>query len=155
MNAPVAWPLVIYYDASCPLCARELGTLKAFDRGARLLLIDCSPLDFDDAHVAEAGLSRHELMRAIHARDSAGRWYRAIDVFALAYEAGGLAGVAGAFRSPRWRPIWDWLYPRIADNRMWLSQLGLTRLYGRTIEFAARRAARRASTCHDGKCAAP
>lgn len=151
MNA-VAWPLVIYYDASCPLCARELGTLEAFDHESRLILVDCSAMDFRDAHVAEAGLSRDELMHAIHARDSAGHWYRAIDVFALAYEAAGLAGVAGAFRSPRWRPLWDWLYPRIARNRMWLSQLGVTNLYGWLIELAARRAMCRAQSCRDNAC---
>ena len=139
MTAAVAWPLVIYFDASCPLCARELGTLSAFDHQSRLILVDCSSADFRDVDTAEAGLSRDDLMRAIHARDSAGRWYRAIDVFAFAYEAAGLAGVAGAFRSPRWRPVWDWLYPRIARNRMWFSQLGLTHLYGRFVSSPVKR----------------
>jgi hypothetical protein len=36
---------------------------------------------------------------------------------------------------------------------MLLSHLGLTNLYGWLIEFAAKRAARRAQTCRDGACA--
>jgi predicted DCC family thiol-disulfide oxidoreductase YuxK len=153
MNLDAAWPLTIYYDASCPLCAREIATLAACDFESKLRLVDCSPLEFCDPQATEASLTRAELMRAIHARDEAGRWYRGIDVFALAYQAAGLHGVARAFGHRRWRPVFDWLYPRVAKHRMLLSHLGLTNLYGWLIEFAAKRAARRAQTCRDGACA--
>ncbi len=152
MNLYAAWPLTIYYDASCPLCAREIGTLAACDRASRLNLIDCSPLEFNDTQVTEVGLNRQELMLAIHARDSAGKWYRGIDVFVLAYHAAGLHGAARAFGHRRWRPVFDWLYPRVARHRMLLSRLGLTNLYGWLITFAAKRAAHRAQTCRDGAC---
>ena len=28
MRHPTAWPLTLYYDGSCPLCAREIRTLR-------------------------------------------------------------------------------------------------------------------------------
>ena len=87
MITAVTWPLTIYYDASCPLCEREISMLMAWDRQSHLQLVDCSPPGFTDAHTLEAGLTCNDLMRAIHARDNAGAWYSGIAVFALAYQA--------------------------------------------------------------------
>jgi len=130
MKIDPAWPLTIYYDASCPLCERELGTLASCDSECRLVLVDCSSPNFGDRHTADAGLEQSNLMLAIHARDATGRWYRGIDVFALAYHAAGAKIVARILTHPRLRPFWEWLYPRIAKKRMLLSKLGLTDLYG-------------------------
>jgi predicted DCC family thiol-disulfide oxidoreductase YuxK len=138
MKLDAAWPLTIYYDAACPLCEREIGTLASCDLNSRLRLIDCSPLDFVDVHATAAGLDRQDFMRAIHARDATGRWYRGIDVFALAYQAAGMTGVARVFAHPRLRPFWDWLYPHIAKHRMLLSRFGVTDLYGWLIVQGSR-----------------
>ena len=40
MNA--TWPLVIYYDASCPLCMAEMGNLMLRNREANLVFVDVS-----------------------------------------------------------------------------------------------------------------
>ena len=152
MIATATWPLTIYYDASCPLCEREISMLMAWDRQSHLQLVDCSPPGFTDAHTLEAGLTCNDLMRAIHARDNAGAWYSGIAVFALAYQAAGLSGMARAFNHPRWRPYWDKLYPFIARHRMLLSRLGVTSVYGYVISLAASRAAKRAQSCRDGAC---
>ena len=147
-----AFPLTIYYDASCPLCAEEMHALRAYDRRGRLHLIDCSDRDFADDAVAAAGLSRSELMRLIHARDAAGRWYRGIDVFEHAYRAAGVEAVARLWGAPRLRPTLSRLYRWIARHRMALSRLRLNALFGWWVRRAARKAHARQSPCRDGTC---
>ena len=149
------WPLTIYYDRSCPLCREEMQALKDHDREDRLRLVDASAPGFRDPHVAAAGLAPAELMRRIHARDAAGRWYVGVPVFELAYGAAGLAGIARFWGHPRLRPLWDAAYPWIARLRQPLSALRLNRAYGAWVRRAAARAQRRSQACRDGACRLP
>jgi len=144
--------LTIWYDASCPLCATEMHALQRHAGAESLRLIDCSPPGFRDEDVAAAGFARADLMRLIHARDSEGRWLRGVEVFERAYRLAGIPGVADVFAHRRLRPLWDRLYPLIARHRMLISRLRLGALYSRTIDWAARRAARRARSCAGGRC---
>lgn len=153
MNA--AWPLVIYYDASCPLCREEMHALASHDHRQRLRLVDASTPRFQDPDTAAAGLDAEALMRLIHARDAQGRWYRGVEVFELAYRAAGLYGIASVWGHPRLRPVWDWLYPWIARFRQPLSRLRLNRLYGAMVRRAAKRAQRRSAGCASGLCNLP
>jgi predicted DCC family thiol-disulfide oxidoreductase YuxK len=153
MNA--AWPLVIYYDASCPLCREEMHALKDHDTEARLRLVDASPASFADDHVAAAGIARADLMRLIHARDAAGRWFIGVEVFELAYAAAGLNGIARLWANPRLRPVWNRLYPWVARLRQPLSWLRLNRAYGWLVRRAATRAQARAAACATGRCDLP
>ncbi len=150
-----AWPLVIYYDASCPLCREEMHALTAHDVDARLQLVDASPAGFGDEHTRAAGIDHAALMGLIHARDERGRWYRGVEVFELAYGAAGLAGIAALWGHPRLRPLWDRLYPWVARFRQPLSRLRLNRLYGSLVRRAAIRAQRRAGACAAGACPLP
>ncbi|KFN47366.1 thiol-disulfide oxidoreductase DCC family protein [Arenimonas composti] len=153
--ATVVWPLTIFYDASCPLCREEMHAIKAWDRGNRLRLRDASAPGFADARCAAAGVDVPALMQAIHAVDGAGRWYRGVGVFELAYGAAGLHSVARMFAHPRLQPLWERLYPWIARFRQPLSRLGINRLYGWGVRRAAARAERRAAGCRDGVCSLP
>jgi predicted DCC family thiol-disulfide oxidoreductase YuxK len=121
----LAYPLTIYYDASCPLCRAELETLKARDGDHLLRLVDCSADAFDDADARVHGVTRDAMMRRIHARDAAGRWLQGLDVFTAVYRAAGLFFLARIYASRRLRPLLDRLYPWIADHRQMLSRLGL------------------------------
>ena len=154
MNA-VAWPLQIYYDRSCPLCREEMHALLAHDHLGRLRLVDASVPGFDDPALAAAGLDQAALMRLIHARDAAGRWYRGVEVFELAYGAAGLVSVARLWANPRLRPLWDRLYPWVARMRQPLSKLRLNRAYGWLVRRAAARAQARAGACAAGRCELP
>ncbi len=148
----VAWPLCIYYDAHCPLCAQEMESLAANDVFSRLQLVDCSTPDFQDPFLAEAGISARHAMDFIHARDADGRWLKGVAVFEAAYAAIGVHGISRLLADRRLRPLWDWLYPRMANNRRWLSRLGLNRLFGKLVATAAKRAAIRAMACAEGNC---
>lgn len=146
------YPVVLYFDASCPLCRKELTALKAHDRQDRLLLRDCSAVDFHDEAVERAGLTRADLMRAIHARDQTDRWFVGIDVFVLAYRAGGIEWLAKLWAHPRLRPLWDRLYPWVARHRMALSRLGVNAAFDFLLRRLATRAKRRAQGCDNQHC---
>ena len=147
-----AWPLVIYYDASCPLCREEMHALSGADHSGRLQLRDASVPGFQDADLQAAGIALPELMRLIHARDAEGRWFRGVEVFELAYGAAGLHGIAALWAHPRLRPVWDRLYPWVARFRQPLSLLRLNRPYGWLVRRAAARAQRKAASCATGAC---
>ena len=128
-DATLAYPLTVYYDASCPLCRAEMETLKARDCDDRLRLVDCSAAAFDARATAAQGVTRTMMMERIHARDVAGRWLVGLDVFAAVYGAAGLHGLARIYGSRRLRPLLDCAYPWIAAHRYALSRLGLPRFF--------------------------
>ncbi|HMB56530.1 MAG TPA: DUF393 domain-containing protein [Arenimonas sp.] len=156
MSAVVArFPLTIFYDAGCPLCTKEMHAIKDYDQHDRLHLVDCSDVDFADIDAARAGIARADMMRLIHARDAAGRWFIGMDVFVLAYREVGIEAMAQLW-SNRWlRPLWDRLYPWVADHRMGLSRIGFTNAFDLLLRWAARRAQKQAQACRDGRCELP
>ena len=133
MNRPIAYPLTVYYDASCPLCATEMHALRDRDPSGNLGLVDCSAADFDDSGLLASGVNREKLMTLIHARDAYGRWLVGPDCFAAVYGAVGLKSAAAVWGSPRLQPIWKSLYPWVARNRQRLSRLGAHRLLARIL----------------------
>jgi hypothetical protein len=78
---------------------------------------------------------------------------RSVPVFEAAYAAVGMNAVAKTFANKRLRPVWDRLYPWIADNRHFISKLGLNKMYGWWVARAARKAHLRSQACKDGVCA--
>lgn len=125
---PVRYPLTIFYDASCPMCAGEMHALKKRDSDGRLALVDCSAPEFDENELLGDGIRRRDLMGLIHARDARGRWFVGVDAFEVVYRAAGLEAVARVWGSPRWRPLLSRIYPWIARYRQPLSRLGVAAL---------------------------
>ena len=68
MNDAPRYPLTVFYDASCPMCASEMHALRDLDTRGRLKLVDCSAPEFRDAGLRAEGLTRDVLMQRIHAR---------------------------------------------------------------------------------------
>jgi predicted DCC family thiol-disulfide oxidoreductase YuxK len=142
--AAVRFPLTIFYDASCPMCATEMRVLKSRDTQGRLNLVDCSAADFDESVLAGMPIRRRDLMTLIHARDARGRWFVGIEVFEIAYRAAGLETLAGVWGSRRLRPLLRRLYPWIARHRQVLSRLGFNRLVRLVLPIPCR--------SHEGAC---
>jgi predicted DCC family thiol-disulfide oxidoreductase YuxK len=151
----ISYPLTIYYDASCPLCRTEISALKQYDANGRIEIIDCSPDNFKDEHADKAGYGREAMMRLIHARDAAGQWLIGVPVFEAAYGATGIVGMQKLWGNSMLRPIWDRIYPWVADNRMFLSKLGVTKLFGWMVTRAAKKANATSQACKDGVCEIP
>ena len=145
----LTFPLTVYYDASCPLCASEMHALKARDRDGRLLLVDCSTPGFDDRGFAAEGITQAAMLARIHARDARGRWLQGVDVFVEAYRVAGFERIATALENSWLRPWFVRIYPWIARHRFSLSRLGLFRTYNR---IAARARRSDASVDCGGRC---
>ena len=148
----ITYPMRIYYDASCPLCRTEITALKQYDANKRLEIVDCSPENFTDEFADKAGYRRAKMMRLIHARDAAGQWLIGVSVFEAAYGATGIIGMQKMWANPILRPVWDRIYPWIADNRMFLSKLGITKLFGWLVTRAAKKANAKSQACANDMC---
>jgi predicted DCC family thiol-disulfide oxidoreductase YuxK len=148
----INYPLRIYYDDSCPLCRREMFALKSYDSLDRLELIDCSPANFTDAYADQSPYCRAEMMRLVHARDAAGQWLIGVPVFIAAYGATGITGMEKMWSNPLLRPIWDRVYPWIADNRLFLSKIGITWFFSWLVARAAKKANAKARACAEDRC---
>src|SRR5260221_29689 len=147
MNRPPRYPLTVFYDASCPMCASEMHALRDLDREGRLELVDCSAAQFSDEGLRAEGITKDKLMALIHARDAHGRWLVGIDCFEAVYRAVGLEGAARIWGDRQLRPLLKRAYPWIARNRQTLSRLGVNRL----VRWLLPKVARHAQHC-DGYC---
>jgi len=129
MKRPLVYPLTVFYDASCPMCASEMQALRARDTRGHLAPVDCSAPQFDDEEgLLAEGITREKLMTLIHARDARGRWLVGVDCFEAAYRAVGLEGAARLWGDRRLRPVLQRVYPWIARHRQTLSRLGMNAL---------------------------
>ncbi len=123
----VTYPITIYFDGSCKLCSSEINNLVARDKHQAILLVDCSPEDFDDRGLPA---NRETMMNMIHARDAAGEWLRGVDVFIAAYRAADMNFVSRVL-AHRWvKPLAARGYLWVVRNRYWLSRLGLHHVMG-------------------------
>lgn len=78
------YPLEIYYDGGCRLCAGEMTHYRRVNSGQRLVFIDFAAPGFDPA---EHDLEIEALRRALHVRDAGGRVFVGIDGFVRIWEA--------------------------------------------------------------------
>jgi predicted DCC family thiol-disulfide oxidoreductase YuxK len=114
------WPLTLYFDGDCPLCAREIKLLSARATPDRLLFVDISAEAFD---ATPLGFTAADMASSLHARFADGTWVTGLDATLWSWRAAGL----GAWAAPlswrltrpllnigyrlfcRWRPHLAWL----------------------------------------------
>jgi predicted DCC family thiol-disulfide oxidoreductase YuxK len=99
MPAKPGFPLRIFYDGACSVCATEIERYGRMDREGRLILVDISAPDFDPAPL---GITRDEFMYQMHAIDRSGTVYRNVEAFWAIWQAfpsSTLLGLLGAFIS--------------------------------------------------------
>lgn len=114
------WPLTLYFDGGCPLCAREIKLLSARATPDRLLFVDISDEAFD---AKSLGLTLGQMESSLHARFDDGTWVKALDATLWSWRAAGLgiwaAPLSWRLTRPllnlgyrlfcRWRPHLAWL----------------------------------------------
>lgn len=79
-----AFPLKIFYDGSCLVCASEIAVYRRQNPQGRLIFVDISRDDFD------AGAYGKELaafMAQMHVRDAEGQFFTGVDAFLLIWQA--------------------------------------------------------------------
>jgi predicted DCC family thiol-disulfide oxidoreductase YuxK len=83
MVSPV-FPLHIFYDGSCSVCATEVERYGRKDRDSRLILVDISAPGFDPAPF---GITLAEFMYQMHGIDQSGRVFRGVEAFWAIWQA--------------------------------------------------------------------
>lgn len=145
--------LTAYYDGQCGLCRAEIQEIHALDTQGEIALVDCSAPDFEDELCLAAGISREDLLGAMHVRDVLGDWHRGVDGIALLYASVGAPWLARAWAHPLTRPFTRRLYPWVVRHRHLLSRLGLNLVAPRVLRLFAQRHQRRAAPlCSHGRC---
>jgi predicted DCC family thiol-disulfide oxidoreductase YuxK len=145
--------LTVYYDGQCGLCSAEMAEIHALDAHGEIAQVDCSAPDFSDDAVTRAGLSRDDLLGALHVHDALGDWHRGVDAIALLYATVGAPWLARAWTHPLTRPITRRVYPWVVAHRQQLSRLGLHLVAPRVLRlFAQRHQARHMPHCSHGSC---
>ncbi|MFT0634756.1 thiol-disulfide oxidoreductase DCC family protein [Pseudomonas sihuiensis] len=115
-----AWPLTLYFDGDCPLCAREIRLLSRHASPQRLLLVDISAADFDPLPL---GLSLTAMQNRLHARWADGTWLLGLDASLWSWEAAGLGAWVAPLRWRPLRPLLEWGYRLFCRLRPHLARL--------------------------------
>ncbi|MES2818361.1 MAG: DUF393 domain-containing protein [Pseudomonadota bacterium] len=136
MSAP-RWPLTLYFDGDCPLCAREIHMLRRHADAQRLHLVNVAAADFDPEAV---GQSKRILQDRLHARFADGQWVTGLDATLWSWRAAGLEGWAAPLTWRPLRPLFELgyrLFCHLRPHLAWLPHPDGTR------------------RCKDGQCATP
>jgi len=84
MAAKVVYPLRIFYDGSCSLCAAKMEAYRQKDANGHLVFVDISAPSFDPAPY---GIPLEAFMYEMHAIDTGGAVYRGVDAFRVIWRA--------------------------------------------------------------------
>ncbi|RPH76716.1 MAG: DUF393 domain-containing protein [Nitrospiraceae bacterium] len=112
------YPLTVFFDGACPICAREITLMKRLDRRRQLAFCDFSTQDYD---AASSGFATAELAAVIHARWADGSVITGVEVFRAMWEAVGLGFLARLSRLSLVEPLVVNAYAWFARNRMRLT----------------------------------
>jgi predicted DCC family thiol-disulfide oxidoreductase YuxK len=79
-----AYPLQIFFDGSCSVCAAEMEVYRRKEHGGRLLFVDIGAPEFDPTPY---GITLEAFMYEMHAIDRENRVYRGVDAFRAIWQA--------------------------------------------------------------------
>lgn len=112
------YPLTVFFDGACPICAREIALMKRLDRRRHLTFCDFSRPEYD---AGSTGFAPSELGRVIHARWADGSVITGVEVFRAMWEAVGLGLLAKLSRLSVVEPLVLKAYAWFARNRLRLT----------------------------------
>ena len=78
------YPLQIFFDGSCSVCAREMEAYRRKERTGRLQFVDISAPGFDPAPYH---ITLEELMHEMHAIDRENHVFRGVEAFRAIWQA--------------------------------------------------------------------
>ena len=145
------YPLTLFYDAECAVCALEMDHLRARNDAGRLRFVDISVPGFESPL---PGVAPAELDAQIHALRPDGSVLRGVEVLRLAYAAVGLGWV---MRPTGWaplRPLADLGYRLFARHRRRISRVAAP-LIDAVRAARAREVEKRMRACSGGACDMP
>ena len=87
-----SFPLCVFYDGSCSVCAREIEHYQRKDRNNRLIAVDISAPEFDPQAY---GISLKSFMSELHCIDQEERVYRGVESFWAIWQAFPAASLYG------------------------------------------------------------
>ncbi|HTG83010.1 MAG TPA: DUF393 domain-containing protein [Geobacteraceae bacterium] len=79
-----AYPLEIFYDGSCSVCAGKMEAYRRKKHSGRLLFVNIAAPAFDPTPY---GITLDEFMHEMHAIDREGRVYRGVEAFRVIWQA--------------------------------------------------------------------
>ena len=79
-----AYPLQVFFDGSCSVCAAEMEVYRSKEHGGRLRFVDISDPAFDPAPY---GITLEAFMFEMHAIDRENHVYRGVDAFRAIWQA--------------------------------------------------------------------
>ena len=115
-----AWPLTLYFDGACPLCAREIKHLRRHADPARLLLVDISAVDFIPPLDLPNDANLHQ---RLHARLADGQWLSGPEATLWSWRAAGLGHWVAPLAWPWLHGAWQALYGLFSMARPYLGWL--------------------------------
>ena len=89
-HSPADWQIEVFFDGDCPLCKREIDTLRHMDRQHNIRFTNIAAPDF---RASEFGPTWDEFMSEIHGRLPDDTWVRGVEVFRRLYAAVGWSPV--------------------------------------------------------------
>ena len=110
--------LEVFFDGHCPICRREMGSIRRLDRRHRIRFTDIAAPGFD---AGATGVTWAILMDRIHARLPDGRMIEGVEVFRRIYAALGFGPLVALTRLPGIRQMLDLAYRWFARNRLRLT----------------------------------
>lgn len=99
MHKKERWPLTLYFDGNCPLCAREIRVLRRYAAEDRLVFVDINNAEFD---ATALGFTVKQMQASLHACFADGQWVNGLDATLWSWRAAGL----GIWATPlTWRAL--------------------------------------------------
>jgi predicted DCC family thiol-disulfide oxidoreductase YuxK len=109
--------LTVLFDGACPLCRREVETLRRRDQGrGRLAFVDVDDPSYDPA--GHGGVSYADAMGRMHAIRADGSVIRDVEVFRQAYALVDQGWLYAPTRWPLLRPLVEAIYGLWARSRL-------------------------------------
>ena len=80
----ISFPITVFFDGSCSVCADEIAQYRKKDRHKRLVMVDISADDFDPA---QYGKTQQEFDTQMHVQDGDGSFFLGVDAFPAIWQA--------------------------------------------------------------------